>query len=125
MLNKLALMPVRPPVLQSAIIQSSRWALDDQTFVPLMRQPLPTGSARVRAAARSEPLSGSLMPIAKQISVVAMRGRNQARCSSVPKRRISGAVCRSAIQCAATGAPPASNSSSTTYRSSRSFSWPP
>ena len=79
-----------------------------------MRQPLPDGAAFVRTAARSEPESGSLMPMAKLYSPEAMRGRNRRRCSSVPKRSSNGAVWRSAIQCAATGAPPASNSSSTT-----------
>ena len=65
-------------------------------------------------AARSEPLSGSLMPMQKKHSPAAMRGSTVRRCSSVPKRSSVGPLWRSAIQCAATGAPAASISSTTT-----------
>src|SRR3954454_9844271 len=54
-----------------------------------------------------------------------MRGRIDVRCSSVPYRSRFGPDCRSAIQCAATGAPAASSSSVTAYRSIAVRSWPP
>ena len=72
-----------------------------------------TVQARVRTDARSEPTSGSLMPMQKNASPAAIRGRIFF-CSSVPTRRISGPDWRSAIQCNVTGAPAASISSSTT-----------
>ena len=93
----------------------SQWcALVVHTLRPLIRQPPSTCSARVRRLARSEPLSGSDRPMAKASSPDTMRGRNSRRCSSVPRRRISGPLWRSPIQWAATGAPTASISSSTT-----------
>jgi len=47
----------------------------------------------------------------KLVAEVWSFGRKYCFCSSVPKRSKSGPVCRSAIQCAATGAPAAKNSS--------------
>src|SRR3954452_21610996 len=54
-----------------------------------------------------------------------MRGRISASCPSVPQRSRFGPDCRSAIQCAATGAPAASSSSVTAYRSIAERSCPP
>ena len=101
-------------VRSRAIMKSQRCALVVQTLRPLIFQPPGTFSALVRRLARSEPLSGSDRPMAKARSPETMRGRNSRRCSSVPRRRISGPDCRSPIQCAPTGAPTASISSSTT-----------
>ena len=53
------------PVRQSAIMYCERCALLVHTLVPSMRQPSAVRSARVRTEARSEPESGSLMPMAK------------------------------------------------------------
>jgi hypothetical protein len=61
-----------------------------QIFVPLTRHPPPTRSAPVRTEARSEPLSGSLIPIEKKHSPRAIAGRNRFFCSSVPWRRMLG-----------------------------------
>ena len=58
-------------------------------------------------------------------SPVVIFGRNFCRCASVPSRRISGPDCRSPIQCAPTGAPTASISSSTMLRSRKLRSPPP
>ncbi len=68
----------------------------------------------MRTEARSEPVSGSLMPMQKNASPAAIFGRISRFCSSVPLRKISGPDWRSAIQWAETGAPAASISSSTT-----------
>ncbi len=70
-------------------------------------------------------MSGSLMPIAKYSSPRAMPGTKRSFCSSVPHLRMLGAICRSAIQCAATGAPAASSSSVTAKRSSALAPRPP
>ena len=112
----------RSPASASGVVRQSttakwlRCAFVVQTFVPVTRQPPSTRVAVVRTDARSEPASGSLMPRENQHSPAAIRGRNQRRCSSVPKRSRAGAVWRSAIQCAAIGAPAASSSSTTTKR---------
>ena len=52
-------------------------------------RPAPSRRA-VRMEARSEPESGSLIPMAKESSPRAMGGRKRSRCSSVPKRSRSG-----------------------------------
>ena len=83
-------------------------------MVPLTRKPPGTGSARVRTEARSEPESGSLMPIEKKHSPAVMRGRIAWRCSSLPKRSSSGPDWRSATQWAPAGALLPSSSSVTT-----------
>jgi hypothetical protein len=83
-------------------------------LAPLTTQlPSPLRVALVRIEARSEPESGSLIPMTKKHSPAAMRGRISRRCASVPNFSRFGPDCRSAIQCAATGAPAASSSSVT------------
>jgi hypothetical protein len=59
-------------------------APDVQTLVPVSSQPSSTFSAFVRTLARSDPESGSLMPMPKYTSPRAIPGRNLRRCSSVP-----------------------------------------
>ena len=54
------------------------------------------------------------MPIAENSFPATMSGRMRRRCSSLPYDSSPGPTCRSAIQCAATGAPAASSSSVTT-----------
>ena len=93
----------------------SAWCAPEvQTLVPLTTKPPCTFTARVRVAARSEPLSGSDMPMQNIASPRAMRGRIACFCSSVPTRMTNGPDWRSAIQWWETGAPAASISSSTT-----------
>ncbi len=101
------------------------WAPEVQTLVPVSDQPPSTRCARVRTLARSEPESGSLMPMPKKHSPATIRGRNSRFCSSVPYFSSDGTICRSAIQCAATGAPAASSSSVTTNRSRNERPCPP
>ena len=84
---------------------------------PLSFQPPSTLTAFDWTLARSEPDSGSDMPMPKQRSPVVILGRNACFCSSVPKRSSEGAIWRSAIHWAATGAPTASSSSVTAKRS--------
>ena len=96
-----------------------------QILRPVNRQPSSTRLAVVRSDARSEPLSGSLRPSAKVSSPAAMRGSISALCASVPNRTMLGATCRSAIQCAATGAPARSSSTITVNRSSMLRPRPP
>ena len=55
-----------------------------QVLVPFTSQPPSVFVPRVRIEARSEPESGSLMPMQKKISPLQMRGRNRCRCFSVP-----------------------------------------
>src|SRR4051812_23996588 len=86
-------------------------------LTPCTSQPPSVRSARVFTAARSEPAPSSLMPIANEHSPHAIAGSSARRCASVPKRSSAGPVCRSATQCALTGAPAASSSSVTTQRS--------
>ena len=103
-----------PEVRTSAIMNCACWAWVVQILAPVSRQPEPSGTARVVTLARSEPAFGSLMPMQKKDWPATMRGMWKRRCASLPKRRISGPLCRSAIQCAATGAPAASSSSTST-----------
>jgi hypothetical protein len=95
------------------------------TLVPLSRQPPSTCTARVRTLARSEPESGSLMPMPKKHCPAAIFGRNSRFWVSVPYFSSDGTIWRSAIQCAATGAPAASSSSVTTNRSRNERPCPP
>jgi hypothetical protein len=102
-------------VVRASAKNAWAWCAPDvQTLVPVSSQPPSTRSARVRTLARSEPESGSLIPMPKYTSPAAIPGRNRRRCFSVPKRSSVGPICRSATQCAATGAPAASSSSVTT-----------
>ena len=63
---------------------SASWAPLVHTFVPVSRQPPSTRSARVRTLARSDPESGSLMPMPKTSSPRLIAGRKACFCSSVP-----------------------------------------
>ena len=63
---------------------SASWAPEVHTLVPVRRHPPPTFSAPVRTLARSEPASGSLIPIPKTTSPRLILGRNARFCSSVP-----------------------------------------
>ena len=78
--------------------QSFMCALDVQIFVPFTIQPSSARSARVDTDARSEPLSGSLMPMEKPSFPRQIGGRNRSRCSSVPNFRITLPVWRSPTQ---------------------------
>ena len=91
-------------------------ANDDQTFWPLTTKRLPSGASviAVWTAARSEPAFGSLMPMQTKHWPAAIRGSSSCFCASEPYLSKSGPVWRSAIQCAATGAPAARSSSITT-----------
>jgi hypothetical protein len=55
--------------------QSARCALEVHSLVPVSSQPPSTRSPRVRTDARSEPLPGSLMPMAKNTSAATSLGR--------------------------------------------------
>ncbi|SUA04209.1 Uncharacterised protein [Mycolicibacterium fortuitum] len=112
-------------VRASTMNACARCAPDVHTLVPVIDQPPSARDARVRTLARSEPESGSLIPIPKKHSPRTMRGRYVDFWSSVPYFNSDGTICRSAIQCAATGAPAASSSSVTTNRSSKERPWPP
>ena len=105
--------------------QSFVWALLVQIFVPFTIHPPSSRSARVDTDARSEPLSGSLMPIEKPSSPAQIFGRNRARCSSLPNLLITAPVWRSLTQWYPTGAPQRSISSTTTKRSTAVRSLPP
>jgi hypothetical protein len=59
----------------SAMNASAWCAPEVQTLVPVSRQPPASRSARVRTLARSEPESGSDMPIPNAHSPAAIRGR--------------------------------------------------
>ncbi len=109
----------------SAKKASAWWAPEVHSLVPVMRQPPSTSTALVFTLARSDPDSGSLMPMAQQISPRAMPGRNRRFCSSVPYLSSDGAACRSATHWAATGAPTARSSSVTTKRSMKVRPCPP
>ena len=69
-----------------------------QILVPLTFQPPSTRSARVRTDARSEPESGSLIPIENENSPLAIPGRKDRFCSSVPLAAMLGPDCLSPIQ---------------------------
>jgi hypothetical protein len=64
-----------PEVRTSAIMYWQWWALVVQIFWPLSVKPCPVLTARVRTLARSEPASGSLMPMQKNDSPRQMGGR--------------------------------------------------
>lgn len=59
-------------------------ALVVHSLVPSTRQPSPSRTALVRTEARSEPESGSLMPMQKKHAPAAIRGRIALFCASVP-----------------------------------------
>ena len=84
------------------------------TFWPLMIHSSPSRRADVRTEARSEPEPGSLRPMQANASPRAIAGTQRRFNLSLPRRSSSGPLCRSAIQCAPTGAPAASSSSITT-----------
>ena len=90
-----------------------------------MIQPSDARSALVETEARSDPLSGSLIPIEKPSSPRQMAGRKRSRCSSVPNLRITFPVWRSATQWWPTGAPHLSISSTTINRSTAVRTEPP
>jgi hypothetical protein len=96
-----------------------------QIFDPLMTQPPSTFTPLVRTAARSEPDSGSLMPMPKKQVPAQMRGRMSRLARSLPWRRTCGPDCRSAIQCAPQGAPAASISPVMTKREKLDSPCPP
>src|SRR5436305_10473707 len=95
-------------------------------FVPLICQPSPVASARVRNDAASDPDSGSVSANAPIASPRASGGTNRARCSSVPNVRIGRVA---ALVCTATVTPtPASareSSSSTRMYETKSAPAPP
>ena len=105
-----------PDVRTKAIMKWPLCALLVQIFWPFNNQPVAVGVARLRTLAKSEPEPGSLMPMQKKHSPRQMGGIYCCFCSSVPYLRMSGALCRSAIQCEPTGAPAFKNSSTSTYR---------
>jgi hypothetical protein len=57
-------------------------------LAPVIVQPSPSASARVRIAPASEPASGSVSANAPIVSPLASGGTKRSRCSSVPKDRI-------------------------------------
>ena len=67
-----------------------------------MRQPSPSGSARVRSEPASEPASGSVSANEPSTSPRASGGTKRARCSSVPNVRIGSVT---ALVCTATVTP--------------------
>jgi hypothetical protein len=75
--------------------------------VPETTKVSPSSTARVRNEARSDPESGSLIPMHHAAVPLTMSGRNRFRCSSVPKARSEGPICRSQNHVAAMGAPAA------------------
>ena len=78
---------------KSVTAYSARWACEVQIFAPLTTQsPSELRSARVVMEDRSEPLSGSLRPIAVKHSPAAIRGKMSKRCISLPKRNKVGPV---------------------------------
>ena len=85
-----------------------------QTFVPLTRKPPFVGVAFVRAAKRSEPEPGSLIPIQKQHSPRVIRGRMSDLIRSFAYLSRIGPLCRSAVKCSPTGAFATRHSSVTT-----------
>ena len=76
--------PPSSPVLATVMIRSAAWPLVMKIFDPLILYWLPSFSARVRTACRSEPVEGSVMAIAPTISPDASPGSQRAFCSSVP-----------------------------------------
>src|SRR5919204_4597638 len=101
-------------------------AVEMNCFVPVIRQPSSTGSARVRNAPASDPDSGSVSANAPITSPRASGGTNRERCSSVPNMRIGSVT---ALVWTATVTPtPASareSSSSTRMYERKSASAPP
>ena len=95
-------------------------------FAPVMRQPSPSASARVRSAPASEPASGSVSANAPICSPRASGGTKRARCSSVPNAS-NGSV--AALVCTATVTPtpasPRDSSSSTRMYERKSAPAPP
>ena len=83
-------------------------------MLPLISQPPSVLVALVLAAKRSEPEFGSLMPMQKQHSPRAMRGRMSALIVSSPYFSRIGPLCRSAVKWQPTGALAMRNSSVTT-----------
>ena len=71
-------------VRASTKIQSAHGPKVVQTFWPVMRKSLPSGTARVRSEARSEPEPGSLKPWHQISEQSSTRGMKRRRCSSVP-----------------------------------------
>ena len=61
-------------------------ALEIRVFTPRSRQTRPSGRARVRTAARSEPASGSVTAKAASTSPRATAGSQRFFCTSVPTR---------------------------------------
>ena len=78
-------------------------AYDVQIFWPVMRQPSPSGVARVLSAARSEPASGSLKPWHQITSPAAMADRCCCFCASVPNAMIAGPTQLRPMYCAPRG----------------------
>ena len=71
-------------VRASTTIRCARWAPLVHTLVPLSDQPSSVRFARVLTAARSDPASCSLIPIAAYSRPAAITGSRARRCSSVP-----------------------------------------
>ncbi len=71
-------------VRQNRIMKWQWVALVVHSLVPSTRQPSPSRTALVRTEARSEPESGSLMPMQKKHAPAAIRGRIALFCASVP-----------------------------------------
>ena len=112
-------------VRHSTTNQSFSWAPLVQIFVPLAASRRRPGWPWWTPRPGRCPLSGSLIPIENATSPRQMAGRNRWRCSSVPNRRITDPVWRSATQWCPTGAPQRSSSSTTMKRSTAVRSWPP
>jgi hypothetical protein len=91
--------------------QSARWPRLFQVFCPLTTNPAPSGSARVRSEARSDPESGSDIPCDQISSPRSIGRRNRSLCSSVPKAMIAGAMLATPIALIGPGACAASISS--------------
>ena len=89
-------------------------AYDVQTFCPVINQPSPSGTARVRSDPRSEPASGSLKPWHQMTSPAAIGGRCWSRCASVPWRIKAGPTQLTPMYCAPRGSWCAHISSRTT-----------
>ncbi|MNL42371.1 hypothetical protein D3C87_1648240 [compost metagenome] len=83
------LMPLEPAVgsvLQATRTMSQLRPLLIKVLLPLMTYSSPSRTAVVRAAFRSLPLPGSVMPRARMVSPLQMFGSQRCFCSSVPKR---------------------------------------
>ena len=120
----------RPPVSES--VRANRRKVEawlpfvHHCFVPLIRQPSPSGDAVVRSEPASEPEPGSVSANAPIASPRASGGTNRSRCSSVPNATIGRVA---ALVCTATVTPtPASareSSSSTRTYETKSAPAPP